>query len=117
MYPYIIKYLNFSSQRMSGTVFNQHRFLPPFHVLLLVGLQHLKQLSMNSCRYVTDMKKLLPVKETLEQLDIGNCGGISDLTPLHELTLVSIILKLTDPVYFWANSFTDHKKSYMLHYP
>ena len=85
--------------------------------LLLVGLQHLKQLNMNSCRYVTDMKKLLPVKETLEQLDIGNCGGISDLTPLHELTLVSTILKLTDPVYFWANSFTDHKKSYMLHYP
>ena len=73
---------------------------------------------MNSCRYVTDMKKLLPVKETLEQLDIGNCGGISDLTPLHELTLViSIILKLTDPAYFWANSFTDHKESYMLHYP
>lgn len=51
----------------------------------LVGLQHLKQLNMNSCRYVTDMKKLLPVKETLEQLDIGNCRGISDLTPLHEL--------------------------------
>jgi len=21
----------------------------------------------------------------LEQLDIGNCGGISDITPLHEL--------------------------------
>ena len=60
--------------------------------LLLVGLQHLKQLNMNSCRYVTDMKKLLTVKETLEQLDIGNCGGISDLTPLHELTLVSIII-------------------------
>ena len=48
---------------------------------------------MNSCRYVTDMNKLLPVKETLEQLDIGNCGGISDLTPLHELTLVPIIDK------------------------
>lgn len=52
----------------------------------LVGLQHLKQLNINSCRYVTDMNKLLPVKETLEQLDIGNCGGISDITPLHELT-------------------------------
>ena len=62
--------------------------------LLLVGLQHLKQLNMNSCRYVTDMKKLLPVKETLEQLDIENCGGISDLTPLHELTLVPSFLNL-----------------------
>lgn len=50
-----------------------------------VGLQHLKELHMNSCKYVTDMSKLLPVKATLEQLDIGNCGGISDITPLNEL--------------------------------
>ena len=61
-------------------------FLSCFIALFLVGLQHLKQLNINSCRYVTDMNKLLPVKETLEQLDIGNCGGISDITPLHELT-------------------------------
>jgi len=51
----------------------------------LVGLQHLKQLNVNSCMYVTDVSKLLPVKETLEELDIGNCGSISDISPLSEL--------------------------------
>ncbi|XP_078350544.1 ATP synthase subunit s, mitochondrial-like isoform X1 [Oculina patagonica] len=51
----------------------------------LVGLQHLTQLNVNSCMYVTDVSKLLPVKETLEQLDIGNCGSISDISPLSEL--------------------------------
>lgn len=51
----------------------------------LVGLQHLTQLNMNSCKYITDTSKLLPVRESLEKLDIGNCGGISDITPLHEL--------------------------------
>lgn len=51
----------------------------------LAGLQYLTQLNMNSCKYVTDLNKLLPVKETLEELDIGNCGGISDITPLHQL--------------------------------
>jgi len=35
--------------------------------------------------YVTDVSKLLPVKETLEELDIGNCGSISDISPLSEL--------------------------------
>ncbi|KAJ7380014.1 ATP biosynthetic process [Desmophyllum pertusum] len=51
----------------------------------LDGLQHLKELNVNSCRYVTDMHKLLPVKESLELLDIGNCGSISDILPLSDL--------------------------------
>lgn len=31
------------------------------------------------------MNKLLPVKESLEELDIGNCVAISDISPLFEL--------------------------------
>jgi len=64
----------------------------PKHFLLSisVGLQHLKQLNVNSCMYVTDVSKLLPVKETLEELEIGNCGSISDISPLSELKLVQL---------------------------
>ena len=49
------------------------------------GLQHLRLLNVNSCVYVTNMNKLLPVKESLEELDIGNCVAISDISPLFEL--------------------------------
>jgi len=56
-----------------------------FLVFVSVGLQHLKQLNVNSCMYITDVSKLLPVKETLEELDIGNCSSISDISPLSEL--------------------------------
>ncbi|CAH3043545.1 unnamed protein product [Pocillopora meandrina] len=51
----------------------------------LDGLQHLRLLNVNSCVYVTNMNKLLPVKESLEELDIGNCVAISDISPLFEL--------------------------------
>ena len=49
------------------------------------GLQHLRLLNVNSCAYVTNVNKLLPVKESLEELDIGNCVAISDISPLFEL--------------------------------
>ena len=49
------------------------------------GLQYLRLLNVNSCVYVTNMNKLLPVKESLEELDIGNCVAISDISPLFEL--------------------------------
>lgn len=49
------------------------------------GLQHLRLLNVNSCVYVTNVNKLLPVKESLEELDIGNCVAISDISPLFEL--------------------------------
>ncbi|XP_015769107.1 PREDICTED: ATP synthase subunit s, mitochondrial-like isoform X1 [Acropora digitifera] len=52
----------------------------------LVGLEYLKQLNMNGCRYITDTSKLLPVRESLEKLDMGNCVAISDITPLNEMT-------------------------------
>lgn len=53
--------------------------------LVLVGLHYLKFLNLNSCRYVSDLSKLLPVKETLEELDICNCWEIKDLAPLFQL--------------------------------
>ena len=56
-----------------------------FWLLYLVGLEHLKSLNLNSCRYVSDMTKLLPVKETLEELDISNCSEIKDLSALFKL--------------------------------
>lgn len=51
----------------------------------LVGLEYLKQLNMNGCKYITDTSKLLPVRESLEKLDMGNCVAISDITPLNEM--------------------------------
>ena len=54
--------------------------------LFLVGLEYLKQLNMNGCKYITDTSKLLPVRESLEKLDMGNCVAISDITPLNEMT-------------------------------
>ena len=57
-------------------------------VLVLVGLKHLESLNLNGCKYVTDVAKLLPVQESLVQLDIGNCNGILDISPLTELKCV-----------------------------
>ena len=53
--------------------------------LITVGLRHLESLNLNGCKYVTDMTKLLPVQDCLAELDIGNCNGILDISPLSEL--------------------------------
>ncbi|KAK3751476.1 hypothetical protein QZH41_009189 [Actinostola sp. cb2023] len=51
----------------------------------LVGLNHLDYLSLHGCKYVTDVGKILPVKETLLELDIGYCPAITDILPLGQL--------------------------------
>ena len=53
--------------------------------LFKVGLNHLDYLSLHGCKYVTDVGKILPVKETLLELDIGYCPAITDILPLGQL--------------------------------
>lgn len=63
----------------------------------LDGLQHLRLLNVNSCVYVTNVNKLLPVKESLEELDIGNCVAISDISPLFELKKLRKLILTNTP--------------------
>ena len=54
----------------------------------LVGLQYLRFLNVSSCRYVSDLSKILPVRETLEELHMHNCWEVKDLSPLFELRYI-----------------------------
>ncbi|XP_031569885.1 ATP synthase subunit s, mitochondrial-like isoform X2 [Actinia tenebrosa] len=54
-------------------------------LLHLEGLKYLDYLNLHGCKYVGDVNKLLPVKETLEELDISLCTAITDISPLSQL--------------------------------
>jgi len=54
----------------------------------LVGLHHLEYLSMNSCQYIMDLTLLSEVAHTLKHLDIGNCGRLSNVSPVTKLKLL-----------------------------
>ncbi|XP_048586633.1 ATP synthase subunit s, mitochondrial-like [Nematostella vectensis] len=55
-------------------------------LLHLEGLHHLEYLSLHNCKYITDLNHLQHVKNSLRELDIGNCHGISDIQPLEQMT-------------------------------
>lgn len=57
----------------------------------LVGLQYLRFLNLSSCRYVSDLSKVLPTKETLEELHMHNCWEVKDLSPLFQLRNLRIL--------------------------
>ncbi|XP_022788079.1 ATP synthase subunit s, mitochondrial-like isoform X2 [Stylophora pistillata] len=61
------------------------------------GLQHLRHLNVNSCVYVTNIQKLLPVKGSLEELDIGNCVALSDISPLFEFKKLRKLVLINIP--------------------
>lgn len=63
----------------------------------LDGLQHLRHLNVNSCVYVTNIQKLLPVKGSLEELDIGNCVALSDISPLVEFKKLRKLVLINIP--------------------
>jgi len=45
----------------------------------------LKLLDLNGCKHITDLTHLEEVSESLEHLDIANCPGLSDVSPLIKL--------------------------------
>jgi hypothetical protein len=51
----------------------------------LEGLKYLDYLNLHGCKYVGDVSKILPVKETLEELDISLCPAITDISSLGQL--------------------------------
>ncbi|XP_057316275.1 ATP synthase subunit s, mitochondrial-like [Hydractinia symbiolongicarpus] len=58
----------------------------------LVGLKYLRYLSLHGCKHITDLEHLTEVADTLEYLDIGNCTGLSDVTPVGSLLKLQTLI-------------------------